>query len=208
MNILLINGSPHAAGCVATSLNEIAKQLKTNDISSEIFHIGTGPVQGCMACGFCKKNPDANGCVCKDEIYTSLVEKIKMCDGVIIGAPVDYAGPPGSLCALLDRVFYSAGSFLRNKPGACIVNCRRGGATATFDRLNKYFTLNRMPLVPSQYWNITHGVKPEDVLKDLEGLQTMRTLANYMAWMLKNIKAGNVPPPIPEEQIRTNFIRD
>ena len=208
MNVLLVNGSPHTNGCIATSLSEIAKQLECNGVTSEVFHIGNKPMHGCMGCGFCKKNPNANGCVCQDEVYTALVEKIKNCDGIIIGAPVYYAGPPGSLCALLDRVFYSAGAFLKNKPGACIVNCRRGGATATFDRLNKYFTLNRMPLVPSQYWNMTHGTKPEDVLKDLEGLQTMRTLANYMSWMLKNIKEGNVPPPIAEEQIRTNFIRD
>ena len=134
-----------------------------------------------------------------------LGSKIAASSGIVIGSPVYYAGPNGALCALLDRVFFSSSGGFKHKPAACVVCCRRGGASAAFDRLNKYFTISQMPVVSSQYWNAVHGYTPDDVRRDLEGLQIMRTLGNNMAWLLKNIEAGT-PPPTPEkERFRTNF---
>lgn len=203
MKVLLVNGSPTKEGCVFTALSEVASALKKNGVDSEIFHIGNKPVQGCTACWHCE---DGNGCVFKDDLYTNFTAKLGSCDALIIGAPVYYAGPPGSLCAILDRVFFTNGKLLKNKPAACVVNCRRGGASAAFDRLNKYFTISRMPVVSSQYWNSTHGFTPDDVRQDLEGLQIMRTLGNNMAYLLKSMESSNVPAPDEEEPIRTNFI--
>ncbi len=205
MKVLLVNGSPHKDGCIFTSLSEVAGALKNSGVDSEIFWIGNGAVQGCAGCRKCREE-GAEGCVFKDKLYTSFVEKIKECDGIVIGAPVYYAGPPGSLCAILDRVFFSASEHLRFKLGACVVNCRRGGASSAFDRLNKYFTILQMPVVSSQYWNSTHGLIPDDVRRDLEGLQTMRTLGNNMAYMLKTNAAANLPRPEREQGISTNFI--
>lgn len=207
MKVLLFNGSPHEKGCVFTALSEIAQTLEKNGIDSEIFSIGTKAVQGCIACRGCRAE-GASGCVFKDELYTQLLEKVKECDALVIGAPVYYAGPPGALCAILDRLFFSGSAYLRHKPAACVVNCRRGGASATFDRLNKYFTINQMPVVSSQYWNSTHGFTPDEVRQDLEGLQTMRTLANNMAWLLKCIDhaKGVIPLPEVEPLTPTNFI--
>lgn len=203
MKVLLVNGSPHKEGCVFTALSEIASTLNKNEIDSEIFHIGCKPVQGCIGCWHCM---DGSGCVFKDELYTELVSKLTVADGLIIGAPVYYAGPPGSLCSILDRVFFSNRAILKGKPGACVVNCRRGGASAAFDRLNKYFTISQMPLVTSQYWNSTHGFTPDELRQDLEGLQTMRTLAKNMAFLLKSILQAGIQRPEEEEPLRTNFI--
>ena len=205
MNVLLVNGSPHKEGCTFTALSEIASTLKSEGVESTLFWIGNGPVQGCAACYKCRSGHE--GCVFQDEIYTSLMEKIRVCDGIIIGSPVYYAGPSGSLCALLDRVFFSGAAALSRKPGACIVNCRRGGASAAFDRLNKYFTILQMPVVSSQYWNSTHGFTVEDVKQDLEGLQTMRTLARNMAYLLKCKEQSDIALPQKEEPIMTNFIK-
>jgi len=205
MKVLLFNGSPHEKGCVFTALSEIAQTLEKNGIDSEIFSIGTKAVQGCIACRGCRAE-GASVCVFKDELYTQLLEKVKECDALVIGAPVYYAGPPGALCAILDRLFFSGSAYLRHKPAACVVNCRRGGASATFDRLNKYFTINQMPVVSSQYWNSTHGFTPDEVRQDLEGLQTMRTLANNMAYLLKTAKESAVPLPETEPWTPTNFI--
>lgn len=206
MNVLLVNGSPHQNGAVFTALSEVSKTLRACDVSAEIFHIGSGPIQGCTGCFSCRQE-GARGCLFQDELYLTLREKIKACDGIIIGAPVYYAGPPGSLCAILDRIFFSTGEFLAHKPAACVVNCRRGGASATFDRLNKYFTILQMPVVSSQYWNSTHGFDPEEVAQDLEGLQTMRTLARNMAYLLKTLDQSKIPLPEKEEVTSTNFIR-
>lgn len=203
MKVLLVNGSPNKEGCTYTALKEVAGQLEKNGIETEIFHIGKQAVQGCIACGKCS---ELGRCVFKDDLYNQLSELIKVADGIVIGSPVYYAGPNGSLCAVLDRLFYSAGSHLTNKPSAAVVSCRRGGASATFDRLNKYFTINQMPVVTSQYWNSVHGFTPDDVKKDLEGLQTMRTLANNMAWMLKTIADSKHPLPEREEWTPTHFI--
>jgi multimeric flavodoxin WrbA len=204
MKVLLVNGSPNAEGCTYTALKEVAGQLDKNEIETEIFHIGKKAVQGCIACGKCS---ELGRCVFKDDLYNELLELIKKADGIVVGSPVYYAGPNGALCAILDRIFYSAGSYLTNKPSAAIVSCRRGGASSTFDRLNKYFTINQMPVVTSQYWNSVHGFTPEDVKKDLEGLQTMRTLGNNMAWMLKTISDSKYSLPKREEWIPTHFIR-
>ena len=203
MNVLLINGSPHKNGCTFIALSEVAGALNSNGIDTTFFHLGMKPVAGCMACNKCR---ELGHCVLQDEPMTTCVELLQQADGIIIGSPVYYAGPAGSLCAFLDRLFYAAGRFMTGKPAAATVNCRRGGASAAFDRLNKYFTINRMPVVSSQYWNSTHGFTPEDVRKDLAGLQTMRTLGSNMAWLLKSRAAGKVPAPEKEPWIMTNFI--
>ena len=177
MKVLLVNGSPHKNGCTFTALSEVAKALTQDGIETEFFHIGTGTVHGCTACGACQK---LGHCVFTDDPANALSEKMQEADGIVIGSPVYYAGANGALCALLDRAFYSGHGFAF-KPAAAVVSARRSGTTATFDRLNKYFTINRMPIVSSQYWNGVHGHCPEDVMQDLEGLQTMRTLGHNMA---------------------------
>ena len=202
--VLLINGSPHREGCVFTALSEMKTAFEKDAVDAEIFHIGTKPVRGCIACHKCT---ELGRCVFDDDVCTELGRLMIVADGIVIGSPVYYAAPNGALCALLDRVFYSVGSKLQYKPGAAVVSCRRSGSTAAFDRLNKYFTINKMPVVSSQYWNGVHGYEPEDVKKDLEGLQTMRTLARNMTWLIKNIKAGGITPPEAEEWQKTNFIR-
>ena len=204
MKVLLLNGSPHAKGNTYIALTEAAKALESNGVETEIVSIGTKAVQGCIACGRCMER---GRCVFDDGLYATVVDKLATADGLIVGSPVYYAGPNGSLCALLDRLFYSASALLQNKPAASLAVCRRGGASATFDRLNKYFMMSNMPVVSSQYWNSVHGLVPGEASQDAEGLQTMRTLGNNMAWMLKSLKAGNVPVPGREPQIFTSFIR-
>ena len=203
MKVLLINGSPHENGCTYTALSEVAKVLETEGIETQIFQIGKKPVRGCIACGACGK---LGKCVFDDDPANEMMKLMQEADGIVIGSPVYYAGPNGALCALLDRAFY-AGSGFEFKPAAAIVSARRSGTTASFDRLNKYFTINRMPVVSSQYWNGVHGSTPDDVKKDEEGLQTMRTIGYNMAWMLKSIAEGNQPLPTIEPFNRTNFIR-
>ncbi len=206
MKVLLINGSPNEKGCTFTALNEVADSLNKNGIDTEIFWIGKKAVQGCAACWGCMK---LGHCVFDDGV-NSLNARAGEFDGLIIGAPVYYGGPAGSVCAFLDRMFLSGADKWAGKLGACVVSCRRGGASAAFDRLNKYFTINNMPVVSSQYWNQVHGNSPEEVRKDLEGLQTMRTLGVNMAYLLKCIDAGRkagVPEPVREETVYTNFIR-
>lgn len=205
MKVLLVNGSPHEKGCTYTALSEAAKVLEAEGIETEIFHIGKGPVHGCIACGGCAK---LGKCIFDDDPANEMLRLMREADGVIIGSPVYYAGPNGALCALLDRVFYAAGGALAFKPAAAVVSARRGGTTAAFDRLNKYFTMNRMPVVSSQYWNGVHGFTPDDVKKDAEGLQTMRTLGYNMAWMLKSIAEGGQPNPVIEPWQPTHFIRE
>lgn len=204
MKVLLINGSPNKSGCTNRALEEVAKALNSNDIENEIIHIGKKAVQGCIACGKCR---DHERCVFNDDLYNTLFDKIKEIDGIVVGSPVYYAGPNGSLCAILDRLFYSGSKFLANKPAAAVVSCRRGGASSSFDRLNKYFTINQMPVISSQYWNSVHGNTPEEVEQDLEGLQIMRTLGNNMAWMLKTMNDSNYVITREKERIATNFIR-
>ncbi|MBE6455590.1 MAG: flavodoxin family protein [Alphaproteobacteria bacterium] len=207
MKVLLINGSPHPKGCTYTALRTVADMLEQCGIETEIFHIGASVMHGCIACGKCKTT---GKCIFEDDSVNLCIEKIKTVDGLIVGSPVYYAGPNGALCALMDRVFYAVGKELAYKPAAAVVSCRRGGATASFDRLNKYFTISNMPVVSSQYWNEVHGNTPEEVLQDVEGLQIMRTLGRNMAWLLKCIehgKSAGVMPPEREVWTPTNFIR-
>lgn len=207
MKVLLINGSPKAHGCTYTALSEVAGVLEKEGIETEIFHVGNKPIRGCMACGSCY---DGSGkCVFDDDPVNIALEKAKTADGFVFGSPVHYAAASGQITAFLDRFFY-AGKGFEYKPGAAIVSCRRGGSTAAFEQLNKYFTISGMPVVSSQYWNMVHGTTPDEVRQDLEGMQTMRTLGRNMAWLLKCIEAGKkagVPLPEKEQRARTNFIR-
>ena len=205
MKVLLINGSPHANGNTSIALAEVAKTLETEGIETVTIGIGVQPVRGCVACGACRKNNTR--CAFSDALYDQLHAILEAgIDGVVVGSPVYYAGPNGSLCALLDRLFYSCSAWMAYKPAAAVAVCRRGGASATFDRLNKYFTINNMPVVPSQYWNSVHGAAPGEALQDLEGLQTMRTLAHNMAWMMRNL-AKEPAPKCDEKKLKTSFIR-
>lgn len=206
MNVLLINGSPHAKGCTYTALSEVAGQLNKNGIETTFFHIGKGPIQECTACGACAKT---GLCVFRNDPANECIELLKRADGVVVGSPVYYAGPTGAVCSLLNRMFFLKDDSYAGKPAAAVVSCRRGGASAAFDRLNKYFTIANMPVVSSQYWNAVHGNSPEEVRQDAEGLQIMRTLGRNMAWMLKSIETAksSVPAPEREEWTHTNFIR-
>lgn len=207
MKVLLINGSPHEHGTTYVALSEVARTLNEEGIDTEIFHIGTGAVHGCIDCHSCGK---LGRCVFQDDPVNTIIEKAAKSDGFIFGAPVHYAGPAGAMHAVLDRAFYAGKAAFTYKPGAAVVCCRRGGASASFDSLNKYFTIANMPVVPSQYWNMVYGANAEDAKQDAEGLQTMRTLARNMAWMLRCFAAGReagVPMPEAEPFQRTNFIR-
>ena len=204
MKVLLINGSPRKNGNTHLALSEVAKALNENGVETEIISIGTKAVQGCIACNRCT---ELGRCIFKDELYNNIRQKLEEgIDGLVVGSPTYYAGPNGSLCALLDRLFYSSSELMEYKPATAIAVCRRGGASATLDRLNKYFTKNHMPVVSSQYRNIIHGMMPGDVLQDAEGLQTMRMLGRNMAWLLKNTADGQKHPEA-EPLVRTNFIR-
>lgn len=205
MRVLLINGSPRAKGNTSIALAEVAKVLEEEGITTITVGIGTQSVRGCVACGACRKNHTY--CAFSDALYDQLRTILEEgVDGLVVGSPVYYAGPNGSLCALMDRLFYSCGSLLAYKPAAAVAVCRRGGASATFDRLNKYFTINNMPVVPSQYWNSVHGAAAGEALEDLEGLQTMRTLGRNMAWMMRGL--SHEPLPMSEEpKLKTSFVR-
>jgi multimeric flavodoxin WrbA len=206
MQVLMINGSPHEKGCTYTALREVAGQLEAQGIETRIFPIGSEPIRGCTACFGCA---ESGYCVFDDDPVNTCIDLARAADGIVIGCPVYYAGPNGSVCAFLDRLFFLKAAAYAYKPGAAVVNCRRGGASAAFDRLNKYFTISSMPVVPSQYWNATHGLTPEEVRQDLEGMQIMRTLGRNMAWLLKCIEAAKatVPYPQAEPRVATNFIR-
>lgn len=202
MKVVLINGSPHREGNTFIALSEVAGALEKEGIQTEIIQLGTKAVQGCIACNKCA---ELGHCVFQDTLYNQVREALQGADGIVVGSPVYYAGPNGSLCALLDRVFYSCSELLAYKAGASVAVCRRGGASATFDRLNKYFTILNMPVVSSQYWNSVHGLRPGEATEDAEGLQTMRMLGRNMAWLLKGMKQEKRPEP--EHRIVTNFIR-
>ncbi len=206
MKVLLINGSPHQNGCTYTALKEVEGALNINCIETEIMWLGIKPIAGCIGCGNCLKK----GKCFVDDIVNEFLEKVPSTDGFVFGTPVHFAACSGMLSSFMDRVFYGRRKLFSNKVAAAVASCRRGGATATLDEINKYFGMNNMPIVSSQYWNMVHGSKPEDVLKDEEGMQTMRTLGNNMAWLLKCIDAGRlagIEVPKNEEIISTNFIR-
>lgn len=195
MKAILLNGSPREKGCTYTALCEVEKELNKNGVETEIMWIGKDSFSG-------------------NYEYGSLVEefgkKIDDIDGIVIGSPVYYAASSGAISMFLDKAFYTMGAKLRGKVGAAIVSCRRGGASAAFDELNKYFTITSMPVVSSQYWNQVHGNSPEEVVQDKEGMQTMRTLGKNMAWLMKCIELGKqngIEIPPQEEKTPTNFIR-
>ena len=206
MKALLINGSPHERGCTYTALHEVAQTLEQNGIGTELFQIGKEPISGCRACKACYKT---GRCAVQDSV-NPLIDRLDEFDALIVGSPVYYAGPSGQIMAFLDRLFYAGGRKMAGKVAAAVVSCRRGGASAAFEQLNTFFGMNNMVVATSQYWNQVHGNTPEEVLQDLEGLQTMRTLGENVAWLLRLIECGKkngIEPPVYEPKQRTNFIR-
>ncbi|MBQ6381652.1 MAG: flavodoxin family protein [Clostridia bacterium] len=205
MKVLLINGSPHAKGCTWRALAEIQTTLEKENIESEIIHIGNKDIRGCIGCRRCK---ETGKCVF-DDIVNETAQKFKEADGFVIGSPVYFASANATAVAFMDRLFFSTPFDKAWKVGAAISSARRGGNSATFDELNKYFTISGMPIASGQYWNAVHGYTAEDVEKDEEGLQQMRTLARSMAFMMKSIALGKEQFGFParEEFIRTNFIK-
>jgi multimeric flavodoxin WrbA len=179
--VLLLNGSPKADGCTATALNEMIKVFNEEGIETEVIQVGNKDIRGCVSCGYCEKN---GKCVVND-LVNEVAEKFEAADGLVVGSPVYYGSPNGTILSFMDRLFYSTSFSKQMKVGAAVVSCRRGGNTATFDVLNKYFTISGMPVASSTYWNQVHGFTAEDVKKDLEGLQTMRNLARNMSFMIK-----------------------
>ena len=205
MKVLLINGSPKADGNTAFALSQMAEVFADQNIETEIIHVGRQLIFGCLGCGACYK---LGKCVI-DDIVNETAEKLAHADGMVIGSPVYYASPNGTLISFLDRLFYSNRADLRMKVGASIVCARRGGTTAAMDVLNKYFTISQMPVASSSYWNIIHGGKPGEAAQDAEGIRTMRNLAKNMAFMMKAFAAAKdtVELPAPEPKVFTNFIR-
>lgn len=206
MKVLLINGSPNAKGCTYTALSEVAKALEENGVETEIAQLGGKPVRGCIGCNGCAGK---ERCVFDDDVTNEMIAKMESADGLIIGSPVYFASPNGNLMSMLDRMFY-AGKCFAHKPAAAVASARRAGTTVTLDDISKYFGIRQMPVVSSTYWNMVHGSKPEDVLKDEEGMQTMRNLGKNMAWLLKCIESGKqngIVVPDAETASRTNFIR-
>ena len=207
MKVLLVNGSPNEHGCTYTALNEVAETLRKNDVEAEILWLGKKPMQDCIACFQCQSTGE---CVFKD-LVNETSARMDGFDAMIVGSPVYYGGPNGRLTSFLDRLMFSTPrEKLTGKLAASVVSCRRGGATAAFERLNQYFTMLNMHIVSSQYWNQVHGYTSEDVQKDLEGLQTMRTLGQNMAYLLKAQKAAadsGLERPVLEDTIYTDFIR-
>ena len=201
--ILLLNGSPHIHGCTATALDEMVRTFEEEGMSAELIHIGNQGVRGCIACGRCAK---IGKCVF-DDIVNELAPKFEEADGLVVGSPVYYASPNATLLACLDRLFYSTAFSKHMKVGAAVVSCRRGGNTASFDVLNKYFTISGMPVASSTYWNQVHGFSAEDVAKDLEGLQTMRNLARNMAFMIRAFAEAKEKYGLPkmEQESFTSF---
>ncbi len=207
MKVIMINGSPRGKMCTYTALSAVADELNKNGIDTEIIGIGNKAIRGCIACDKCS---DSGRCVFGDEDRVNeIIEKIEKADGVVIGSPVYYSSPNGALISLLDRVFYAKRNFA-HKPAAAVVSARRAGTTASMEVLNKYFTISHMPIVSSMYWNAVYGNTPEEVVQDLEGMQTMKLIGRNMAWLIKCIniaKENGLEPPEVEKAIRTNFIR-
>ena len=205
LNVLLINGSPNAKGCTYTALSEVERTLQAEGIVTELVHIGNRDIRGCIACYKCAEQ---GHCVFNDAV-NELAPKFEAADGLVVGSPTYYAGPNGTLTNLLDRLFFSTHFSKRMKVGAAVCSARRGGTTATLDRLNKYFTISEMPVASSRYWNMVYGHNAEDVLKDEEGIQCMRILGRIMAFLIRAIAAERERNGLPmqEETVYTNFIR-
>ncbi len=193
--VLLINGSPHKDGCTALALEEMIKVFAEEGVETELIQVGNKAIRGCIACGGCWK---ADHCVFSDDPVNEIAAKFKEADGLVIGSPVYYASPNGTLLAFLDRLFQSSHFSKQMKVGASVVSCRRGGNTASFDVLNKYFTISGMPVVSSTYWNQIHGCTREEAEKDLEGLQTMRNLARNMSFLIRAIAAEKEKNGLPK----------
>ena len=207
MKVLLINGSPHSKGNTFIALSEIASQLEQHGIESEIVHIGVKPIRGCVACGKCKENADGR-CVFDDDVCNRISEKFKGADALVVGSPVYYGQPNGALLSVIQRAFFSNGANIAGKPAAAVAICRRGGATATFQSLNMPFQMMNMPVVTSQYWGIAYGREAGQVSLDAEGMQTMRALAENLAFLLKSTDGKTAPGrPAKEEWTPTHFIR-
>ena len=205
MKVLLFNGSPKANGNTALALREMEAVFAKNGIETETIHLGHLDIRGCVACGTCSKN----GKCAINDIVNEIAPKFEACDGAVFGSPVYYASPNGTLLSFLDRLFYSTPFDKRMKVGASVAVARRGGCSATFDALNKYFTISGMPIASSQYWNMVHGCVPGEAAEDGEGLQTMRTLAENMSFLMKAIALGKEQFGLParEKGIATNFVR-
>ena len=205
MKVLLINGSPRANGNTSIALEEMVKIFKEEGIETELIQVGNLNIRGCVACGKCSDN---GGCA-MDDIVNEVAKKFEACDGLVVGSPVYYAGANATLTALLARLFYSTRFDKRMKVGASVVVARRGGLSSTFDELNKFFTISGMPIASSQYWNSVHGAAPGQAAEDAEGLQTMRTLARNMTFLMKSIALGKEAYGLPEREVsvHTNFVR-
>jgi multimeric flavodoxin WrbA len=206
MKVLLVNAGPHQEGCTYTALCEVEKTLREEGVQTELVWAGNDVQGGCMSCMACRKT---GRCV-KDDVVNRLIPLFEESDGLVIGSPVHFASATGTAACVMDRLFYASRGDRSMKVGACVVSCRRGGASATFDELNKYFTISSMPVASSQYWNSVHGFTPDDVRKDKEGMQVMRALGRNMAFLIKSIQLGKKAYGLPQEEERmmTNFIQD
>lgn len=213
MKVILLNGSPHKEGCTYTALKEVQKTLEEQNIQTEMMWLGTNAIAGCIGCNQCLKKDEndrvANRCVIDDKV-NEFLDKAQDTDGFVFGTPVHFAAASGQITSFLDRVFYRRGNMFKNKVCATVVSCRRGGATAAFDQMNKYALMSNMYVIGSNYWNQVHGTTPDEVRQDFEGIQTMHNLAKNMAYILKCIKAGEslgIEKTIYEPKVKTNFIR-
>ncbi|MCQ2957356.1 MAG: flavodoxin family protein [Candidatus Gastranaerophilales bacterium] len=206
MKVLLFNGSSNENGCTFTALSEIEKVLNENNIETEIIQVGKDAIRDCIGCRACRTT---GKCVFNDDMVNEIIEKAKMADGFVFGSPVYYAHPSGRILSLMDRLFFAGGNNFAYKPACAIVSARRAGTTASLDVINKHFLINNMPIVPSNYWNMVHGNKPDEVKQDLEGLQIMRIIGQNMTWMLKSFELSKNAgiEPKKEDKIMTNFIR-
>lgn len=206
MKVILVNGGPHQDGCINVALKEVAQTLEKEEIETEIIWLGTKPISGCIGCNLCIKN---NKCFIND-IVNEFIDKVKKADAIVLGSPVHYAAASGAITSFLDRAFYGKGKIYEGKLCASVVSCRRGGATAAFDQLNKYALISNMTIVGSSYWNQIHGKNKNEAIQDLEGMQTMRNLGKNMAYLLKCINKAEeigIKKPKYEEAIKTSFIR-
>ena len=206
MKVLMINGSPHEKGSTYTALHEMEKIFEAEKIETELINIGKLDIRGCLACGYCRTH---DRCAI-DDIVNEIADKLKEADGLVLGTPVYYGSANSTLTAMLDRLFFSLGFDATMKVGAAVCSARRGGLTATFDQLNKYFTISGMPVASGQYWNGIHGHNAEETVQDGEGMQMMRTLARNMAFLMKSIALGKEEYGLPEREktVMTNFIRE
>lgn len=202
--VILLNGSPNAKGCTATALSEMIKIFDEEGIETELIQIGNKAIRGCVSCDSCAKT---GKCVFDGDLVNEVAKKFEEADGLVVGSPVYYASPNGTVLSFMDRLFYSTSFSKHMKVGAAVTSCRRGGNTATFDVLNKYFSISGMPIATSTYWNQVHGFSAEDVKKDLEGLQTMRNLARNMAFMIKafSLAKESIGYPEVEHKYFTSF---